>query len=376
MQTLQEFASNKKSGYERESAAICYNSLAVILGPSVAPLLLTALQTLFDLYMDKGDVVRVAATSAVKSILKQLPPEATRTVFRTLESILENGKWRSKVGVLDSFKPFVNSARDFVAAELGSVLPKVEIAMHDTKPEVSSAAIKCATSLCSTLANPDLSPHIPILVKCMANPDQVPTCIKAMSSTTFVAEVTAPALAVLVPMLLRALNDRSIEVQRRTVVVIDNLVKLVRDPKVAAIYLSPLVEGVRKIATGAAFPEVVSGRILDIYTPLTLFRFGPSATLLLKLFSNLAHLPAVLLLSTVISMGKHSRLFLLSSPFYLRNWAWSCLLFPMGQKYQNTHFSTLLSPLWLHLLLISSTGTTSTTQRFGSDALAYIWTPG
>ncbi len=116
--------------------------------------------------------------------------------------------------------------------------------------------MKCATALCTTLANPDLAPHIPVLVKCMANPDSVPACIKALSSTTFVAEVTAPALAVLVPLLIRALNDRSMEVQRRTVVVIDNLVKLVRDPKVAAQYLSPLVEGVQKIAKGAAFPEV------------------------------------------------------------------------------------------------------------------------
>jgi elongation factor 3 len=73
-----------------------------------------------------------------------------------------------------------------------------------------------------------------------------------------VAEVTAPALAVLVPLLIRTLNDRSMEVQRRAVVVIDNLVKLVRDPNVAAMYLSPLVEGVQKIAKGAAFPEVCS----------------------------------------------------------------------------------------------------------------------
>ena len=77
-----------------------------------------------------------------------------------------------------------------------------------------------------------------------------------MSNTTFVAEVTAPALAVLVPLLLRALNDRSMDTQRRTVVIIDNLVKLVRDPTVAATYLSPLVEGVDKVAKGAAFPEV------------------------------------------------------------------------------------------------------------------------
>lgn len=90
----------------------------------------------------------------------------------------------------------------------------------------------------------------------MSNPDNVPACIKSLSSTTFVAEVKSPALAVLVPLLVRALNDRSMDVQRRSVVVIDNLVKLVRDPTIAAIYLSPLVEGVEKIAKGAAFPEV------------------------------------------------------------------------------------------------------------------------
>ncbi|KAF9524005.1 mRNA export factor elf1 [Crepidotus variabilis] len=256
LKTLQEFATNKKSGYERESAAIGYHSLANILGAPAAPLLLSSLPTLYDLYMDKGEVVRAAAASAVKAILKLFPPEATRVVFRALESNLETGKWRSKVGVLESFKPFVSSARDQVAAELGDTLPKIEAAMHDTKSEISSAATKCATNLCATLANPDLTPHIPVLVKCMANPDQVPACIKAMTNTTFVAEVTAPALAVLVPLMLRALNDRSMEVQRRTVVVIDNLVKLVRDPKVAATYLSPLFEGVQKIATTAAFPEV------------------------------------------------------------------------------------------------------------------------
>ncbi|KAF7361737.1 hypothetical protein MVEN_00517600 [Mycena venus] len=227
LKTLHAFATNKKSGYERESAAIAFQSLANILGAPAAPLLLPSLPVLFELYMDKGDVVRIAATAAVKAILKLFPPEAIRLVFRALETILDSGKWRTKVGVLDAFRSFVVPAKDAVAAELAAVLPKIEGAMHDTKQEVSAAAIKCATSLCTTLANPDLTPHIPVLVK-----------------------------SVLVPLLIRALNDRSMEVQRRTVVVIDNLVKLVRNPKVAALYLSPLVEGTERIAKGAAFPEV------------------------------------------------------------------------------------------------------------------------
>lgn len=90
----------------------------------------------------------------------------------------------------------------------------------------------------------------------MASPTAVPSTIKALSSTTFVSEVTAPVLAVLVPLLIRALKERSTDTTRMTCIVISNLVKLVRDPKVAATYLSVLVPGVTNIAEGAAFPEV------------------------------------------------------------------------------------------------------------------------
>jgi elongation factor 3 len=137
LSTLHAFATNKKSGYERESAAIAFQSLAATLGPPCAPILVSSLSVLFELYMDKGDVVRAAAASATKAILKQFPPESTRIAFRTLEGILDDAKWRSKVGVLDAMKGFVTSARDNVADQLGETLPKVEKAMHDTKQEVS-----------------------------------------------------------------------------------------------------------------------------------------------------------------------------------------------------------------------------------------------
>jgi elongation factor 3 len=55
---------------------------------------------------------------------------------------------------------------------------------------------------------------------------------------------------------MRALKERSTDTQRMTNIVIGNLVKLVREPDVAARYLSPLVPGVETLAKGAAFPEI------------------------------------------------------------------------------------------------------------------------
>ena len=133
--TLQAFATNKKSGYERESAAIGFQYLASVLGTPGGPILLPSLPVLMDLYMDKGDVVRIAATAATKTLLKVFPPESTRLVFHHLEDVLEKGKWRTKVGALDAIRSFVDRAKEEVAGELGDVLPKVEKTMHDTKPE-------------------------------------------------------------------------------------------------------------------------------------------------------------------------------------------------------------------------------------------------
>lgn len=136
VKTLREFALNKKSGYERESAAMGFQYLASVLGTPSAPILLQSLPLLMDLYMDKGDVVRLAATAAGKTILRLCPPESTRVVFRQLVEILENGKWRTKVGALDAIRGFVDRAKEQVGVELVDILPKVEKAMHDTKPEV------------------------------------------------------------------------------------------------------------------------------------------------------------------------------------------------------------------------------------------------
>ncbi|KAL1405388.1 [NU+] prion formation protein 1 [Vanrija albida] len=247
-----------KSGFERESAPVLVERICRSLGAGIEGVFVPLIPALLGLSMDKGQSVRSAVTSALKALIKASPPEATRPVLDVLIRSLDEAKgWRSKVSALKAIEELVKpGAQEFIGAELGHAIPVVEMAMHDTKAEVSAAAIKCATTLCSTLPNPDVLKHVKALVDAMASPQAVPGTIKGLSSTTFVAEVTGPTLAVLVPLLTRALKERSTDTQRMTCIVIGNLVKLVRDPTVAARYLGTLVTGVEQIATGAAFPEI------------------------------------------------------------------------------------------------------------------------
>lgn len=116
------------------------------------------------------------------------------------------------------------------------------------------------TSLTTLLSNDDVAPRIPLLIKTMENPNTeiLQKAIHALSQTTFVAIVTSPVLALLTPLLERSLNTPSTpqEVLRQTVVVVENLTKLVHDPVEARTFLPKLKPGVQGVKNRASLPEV------------------------------------------------------------------------------------------------------------------------
>jgi len=97
---------------------------------------------------------------------------------------------------------------------------------------------------------------VPVLVKCMADPTTVPAAIKTLSSNVWVREIDGPTLAVVGPLLVRALQERGTIVQRQTVVLTTNLFKLVRSADLAAVHAPNIRPGVERIFESAAFPEI------------------------------------------------------------------------------------------------------------------------
>ncbi|KAH0253861.1 ABC transporter domain-containing protein, partial [Aureobasidium melanogenum] len=150
------------------------------------------------------------------------------------------------------------------------LIPIVEGGMHDLKAEVSKAAIKSMNALTTLLQNDDVQPRLPLLIKSMEDPStqSLQKAIHALSQTTFVAIVTSPVLAVLTPLLERSLNSPSTsqEVTRQTVVVVENLTKLVHDPVEARSFLPKLLPGTKAVRDRASLPEVreIAQRALDV----------------------------------------------------------------------------------------------------------------
>ena len=232
-----------------------------------------------DALADKVPATREAAQYALDALFSNLRPESL--VFGLLPALTTysekaTGKWQGTVGAFaligrmsDKAKMGAGTkdeerAKDIIREAMGKglegLIPVVEAGMHDLKSEVAKQALKTMNSLTTLLQNDDVIPRIPQLVKAMEKPsaDTLALAIHALSQTTFVAIVTSPVLALLTPLLERALNTPTTpqEVLRRTVVVTQNLTKLVHDPIEARAFLPRLKPGVQGVKDRASLPEV------------------------------------------------------------------------------------------------------------------------
>jgi elongation factor 3 len=237
------------------------------------------LHLVLDGLADKGSSIRESAQYAVDELFKNLELEAMAVgLLPALQRYLSKptGKWQGTVAAFTLLGKMADKAqmgtgtkedeeakdvlRESMGKTLKELIPVVEGGMHDLKSEVVKAATKTMTSLTTLLQNDDVAPRVPLLIDTMKNPSSqtLQKAIHALSQTTFVAIVTSPVLALLTPLLERSLNTptTSQEVLRQTVVVVENLTKLVHDPVEARTFLPKLQPGVQRVKDGASLPEV------------------------------------------------------------------------------------------------------------------------
>ncbi|KAK5090546.1 [NU+] prion formation protein 1 [Lithohypha guttulata] len=283
---IKKAATDKKNGSKRESAMFVLGAMFERF-PREQPLSEVVflvqngglLNLVLDCLADKGPSVRESAQYAVDELFKNLSPEAKVIgLLPCLTSYLSKptGKWQGTVGAHNLLGKMADSAqlgtgskeeeqakdvlRESMGRTLKELIPIVEGGMHDLKAEVGKAAQKTMLSLTTLLQNDDVAPRIPMIMDFMKNPSDtsLQKAIHGLSQTTFVAEVTSPVLALLTPILERSLNTptTSQEVLRQTVVVCENLTKLVHDPAEARVFLPKLQPGVKKVKDRASLPEV------------------------------------------------------------------------------------------------------------------------
>ncbi|KAL3235750.1 New1p [Nakaseomyces bracarensis] len=260
---LAKLAKAKGSPLIRETSMLLVTSLANLFSgktPQEA-YLLPLFEYSFDLLADKDTTVKRAAQHSIDALVNAQPVDALpSTVLPVVLKYLASGaKWQSKMGalaVVDRIRE--DSPNDLLELTFKSTVPVLTDVATDFKPELAKQGHKTLLDYVSILDNLDLAPRYELIVNTLQDPNQVPQSVKALSSVTFVAEVTEPALALLVPILNRSLNlsSSSQEQLRQTVIVIENLTRLVNNFIEIESYIPLLLPGVQKVVDTASLPEV------------------------------------------------------------------------------------------------------------------------
>jgi elongation factor 3 len=249
----------KKNDEARQGAMFAYEQFAIQLGHTAEPYLVPELTNILAGYGDKQVDVRHAAQAAGDALFALPGRFSVKLLIPVLlENLTNEKKWQTKMAALQFLGNLTKTSSSQVQLGLPLIVPVVSDCMWATKPEVKVAATECMTQVCGTLDNIDVIPFLPSLISCISRPEEVPECVFKLAATTFVQQVEAPTLAIMVPLLNRALGERKPQIQRQTTVIIDNMCKLVENPADAHQFLPVLMPGLDRIIEIAADPELRS----------------------------------------------------------------------------------------------------------------------
>jgi elongation factor 3 len=200
----------------------------------------------------------IPSLDSMKEILDSMSPFAIKysTLPILFEKMSNKEKWQIRVTSLHLIQHLSQIAPLQIAACLPELIPKLAEQAADARKDIAVTAEQALLAVCGCMGNKDIEPFIPVLVSCIAHPQQLEECMYKLSATTFVQAVEPPTLAVLVPLLERGLRSSTGAIRRRAAVVCDNMCKLVQNPSHAAPLLPTLLPLLQTAKETTSDPEV------------------------------------------------------------------------------------------------------------------------
>lgn len=258
VESFKKQLANKKDALVRERAVDGIKAIAqhASVSPAFEPYLISLLPLTLAAVGDKMVAVKNAAQPAALAIVTAINPNAVKAVLPHLnKSIQDAQKWQEKMAALECVEALVKSAPAQMAYLVPSLIPVISSAMWDTKPEIKKRAHSTMEKVCNLIFNKDIEKFIPELIKCIAEPKNVPETVHLLGATTFVTEVQEPTLAIMVPLLERGLKERETAIKRKSAVIVDNMCKLVEDPKIVGAFVPRLFPQLKNNEGNMADPE-------------------------------------------------------------------------------------------------------------------------
>ena len=118
-----------------------------------------------------------------------------------------------------------------ISFHLIPLIEKVSQLTLNFRETIASKSMEVLQKLLKCSNNSDLDPFIPVIVESLQSPEKIPKAIEKLAGCVFVQNVEFRALAVILPILEKGLKHNITENKRKSCIIIDNMCKLVDDPK-------------------------------------------------------------------------------------------------------------------------------------------------
>ena len=219
-----------RDGQTRAGALTLYAHLCVTAGRQFEPHAVYAAGDVMCALGDQSADARHAADVATRAVVKALPLTAMKLLAPALTRAMAHKSWQAKHGALRVCGDLAHRVPAYFMRTLPEVFPAFLECVFDTHPRVSALADLVMPAVCGCVRNAEIVGMLPLIIRAIKEPQkETETCLDTLMETTFVNSMDAPSLAVILPIILRGLRERTKEIKQKAAATCGNICALVDD---------------------------------------------------------------------------------------------------------------------------------------------------
>ena len=241
-----ETAAKSSSMIAREGAMLVLGSLFDALTFMFEPYVVKFLPILLENYSSRDDRVRQASEAASRSVMRNLSPHGVKLVMPKVLEGMGDTRWRTKQVSIRMLGAMAYCSPQSLSSCLPRIVPLLTESCSDAHIEIQRSAQAALMDIGNVIRTPEIADVQQVLLQALAEPHiHTTTALKTLTETSFQHTIDAPSLSLIIPILIRGLNDRVTDTKKKAALIVGNICSLASRDDVLP-YLAKLIEPLKK----------------------------------------------------------------------------------------------------------------------------------